>query len=88
MPAKSTFSFKQNLHAQSVLSFTTSSKCFLPPKVGVEGELISNNSLCLKIFEQTTAFFADTALVSLSQDEVFKWLEGIGDLNSHQFVGN
>ena len=34
----------------------TSSQCFLLPKVGVEGELISKKSISLKMFDQATAF--------------------------------
>ena len=35
----------------------TSSQCFLPPKVGATGDLISRNSLSPKILEHATAFF-------------------------------
>ena len=34
----------------------TSSQCFLPPKVGVEGEMIFKKSLSPKNFDQATAF--------------------------------
>ena len=51
-PARSDFYFKKNLQMKSLLSSMASSQCFLQPKVGVEGELISKKSLSPKIFDQ------------------------------------
>ena len=53
---RSDFSFKKKLQAEQLLSYMTSSQCFLLPKVGVEGELMSKKSLSPKIFYQATAF--------------------------------
>ena len=48
----------------SVLSSRTNIQCFSPPKVGVEGELMSNNSLSPKILEWSTALLLTPPFLS------------------------
>ena len=55
MSARSDFSFIKKLQIKLLLSSTMSSQCCLPPKVGVDGELMSKKSLSPKNFEQGPA---------------------------------
>ena len=48
-----------------LLLSTMSSQFFLPPKVGVEGELMSMKSLSPKIFDQGTAFLVTAHCLAL-----------------------
>ena len=51
MSTKLDFSFKTKLQMKSLLLPMTSSQCFIPPKLGVEGELMSKKSLSPKVFD-------------------------------------
>ena len=63
----------------------TSNQCFLPLKLGVEGELILKNSLSPKIFEHSTAF-ADPTLFGLSQGRIFTGLKCTFEIKSHSLT--
>ena len=65
MLARSGFSFKKKLEIKLLLLSMMSSQCFLPPKVGVEGELMLKKSLLPNIFYQGTAFLLTACCLAL-----------------------
>ena len=62
----------------------SSSQCFLQPKVGVEGELMSKKTFPPKL---SNSLFAHTWLFGLSQGTIFTQFKGTGDLYMHGFGG-
>ena len=65
MYAQSDFYFKKKLQIKLLLSSITRSQCFLRPKVGVEGELVSKQCFSPKIIEQGMAFLLLAHCLSL-----------------------
>ena len=60
----------------------TSSQCFLPPIVGVDGELMLKNSLSPKILEHLT-LLTNAALFCLSQGEISTEYESTCKMKTH-----
>ena len=77
-------SFKKKPQMKLLLLCTISNQCFIPSKVGVEGELMSKKA-SLPQFSNKDQPFTFGLLLGLIQSAIFTWFEGTGDLNTKGF---